>query len=81
MLGFEVREEFASRAIPPLCHIVKSLPDAFASIRLRGDIQQPLIRGGILHDSRSLSLYSQNYWTLRRLQLLEEVAGTSAKRG
>jgi hypothetical protein len=74
MLGFELREEFTSWAVPSLRHIFKSLSDALASISLRGDIQQPLIRSSILYNGRSLPLNGQNDRPLGGLKLLNKVA-------
>jgi hypothetical protein len=79
MLGFELREEFTSWAMPPLRHIVKSLSDALASVRLRCDIKKPLIRGGILHNGGSLPLNGQHHGPLRRLKLFKKVTRTPAK--
>src|SRR6267378_1655539 len=58
-------------------HVIEPLADPFFRIRAGGDVEQALVRLGILHDGRSLSLYSEHHGALAFLQLLHEVAGTA----
>ncbi len=57
MLGFEIREKFPRWPDPPLLHVIETLTDAFLGTRARGNIEEPLIRFGILHYGRSLSFH------------------------
>src|SRR5580700_8749295 len=57
--------------------VVEPLSDSFFRIRAGGNVEQALVRLGILHDRRSLSLYSEHDGALAFLQLLHEVAGTA----
>jgi hypothetical protein len=64
MQRFELAEELLSRPGSPLARIFKSLPDAFAGIGARSDIQEALIRFCILDDCGGLPVDRKDHWPL-----------------
>ena len=74
MLGFEIPEEFPSRACPPLRRILQSLTDAIVYIGPGGNVEQLLIGGSILDDYRCLPVDRQNHGAFGFPELPNEVA-------
>src|SRR5580698_2905850 len=60
-------------------HVIEPLADSLFRIGTRGDVEQALVGFGVLHDGRGLSFDGEHHGTLALLQLLHEVAGTTAK--
>jgi hypothetical protein len=79
MSRFKFREELSRRLHPTLSHILKALADTFFRVSLGGNVQQPLVGLGILHDSSGLSFHGQYHGTLTLLELPQELSGTAAE--
>jgi hypothetical protein len=62
-----------------MCHVVQTLAYAFFRIRSSGNVEQALICFCVLHDGRCLSLDREHNRAFALLELLHEVAGTTAK--
>src|SRR5258708_32523823 len=77
MFATDVVKDFFGGPGASVGHVIEPLADSFFRIRTGGDVEQALVRLGILHDGRSLSLYSEYHGALAFLQLLHEVAGTA----
>src|SRR5882762_3429060 len=45
-------------------HVIESLADSLFRIRASGDVEQALVRFGVLHDGRSLPLDGEHYRAL-----------------
>jgi len=65
----------------PLFYVFKTLPDTFCSVRLCGDIEQPLISLGVLHNGLCFSIDGEYKRPLRFLQMLHELGGIPAEVG
>src|SRR5207302_9376563 len=63
-----------------LC-VFEALPDALKRIGLRGDVKQPLICFGILHDRFRLPIDGKNQRFLRLLEVLHELPWIAAECG
>ncbi len=72
MPRFEFVEKLPGRARPALSHVLQALTNAFVFVRLRGNIQQPLVDCRLLHNRRELSSHwcSQNTRHLRLSRIL-----------
>jgi len=77
----EIVEHLSDGSSPALSYVIKPLPNRLEYIRLRGNVQQPLIGFRILNDSSSFSLHSENHRPFTLLDLLHEVAGPAPKGG
>jgi hypothetical protein len=64
MRGFEIFEKLPRRPNHPLFRVFEALTDALLRVGGRGNIEQALIRRGVLHDSRGLALYRQHWVAL-----------------
>jgi hypothetical protein len=76
MFGFEFFEELLDWAGPALSNIFKTLPNTFPRIGLSSDIQEALVRLGVLNHCRSLPVDGQHYWALTFLDLFEKLTRT-----
>src|SRR5580692_4930308 len=79
MRDFELVEELPRGPCPSFFHILQALTNAFLCVGACGNVEQALISLGILDNSRRLPLYGKHYGALALLELLHEVAGTSAE--
>ena len=75
MPRFEVLENLARWAGPALFRVLQALTDTFSRISSGGDVKQPLIGFGVLHNGRGLPFHREHYGPLGLFQLLHEVAG------
>src|ERR1700730_18762928 len=60
-------------------NVIKPLSDSPFRIRASGDIEQTLIGFGVLYDGSSFPFHGEHYRALAFLQLLHEVARTTAE--
>jgi hypothetical protein len=74
-----IAEYLFGRARTSVGYISKPLANTFDCIGPRGNIEQVLIRSGILHNRSRFPLNRKYYRALTLLELFHEVAGTSAK--
>ena len=70
MRGFEFREELPGVAALSLLGLLQSLADAFVSVGAGRDIEQPLIRSGILDDGFGLAFHRERHWPLALFEVL-----------
>src|ERR1700722_12112179 len=80
MRGFEILEKLPRRPDFPLFCILQPLPDALLGIGIGGNIEQPLVRLGILHDGGGLTFHRKHHRSLILLELFHEVAGPATER-
>jgi hypothetical protein len=62
-------------------YIVKTLPDAFFRVSTSGNVEQPLIRFGVLHNCCGLSLHSDHNWTFGFFELLKKITRPAPEGG
>ena len=74
MRGFKVGEELFGWAHFALSCVLQALTDALLGIGAGGDVEQVLIRLGVLYDGRCLPLYGEHHGALGFLELFHEVA-------
>jgi len=74
MAPAELSEYLFGRSSPTVGNVVQALPDRFVNISARGDIEQPLILFGVLHDSLGLAVHGQHYGALGFLDLFEKLS-------
>jgi hypothetical protein len=80
MSGFELGEELFGGTAFAEPRFFQSLTDPFIDIGAGGDVQEPLVRPGILHDGGSLAFYGQHYGPLTFPELPHEIPRPSPKR-
>jgi hypothetical protein len=80
MRGFECCEELLGVAALSLLGLLNALADAFVSVGAGCDIEQSLIRSGILDDGFGLALHSEHHWPLALLEVLHKIPRSAAKR-
>jgi hypothetical protein len=80
MLGFKIRKELFDVAAFPLPGFLEALPDALVSVHMCGDIEQPLVGLGVLHNCSRFAFNRQDNRALAPLELLHKVARAAAKR-
>ena len=68
----EFFEELARGPGSSVGDVVLALPERLINVGPRGDVEQPLIRFGILHYRFGLTIDGQNDRTLALFQLLEK---------
>jgi len=64
MIGFELAEKLTSLPASAILRVFQTLPNAFLRISARGNIEQPLIGLGVLHNDRGVPIHGQHQWTL-----------------
>ena len=74
MCGFELGEKLPYGLEPSLLFVFEALTNSFFGVSLGGNVEQPLISLGILHDCRGLPIDRQHHGALAFLQVLDEVA-------
>ena len=79
MRGFEFGEKLLRVASASSLGLLQSLANSFAGVGAGGDIEQPLIRCGILNDGLGFAFHGEHYRSLALLQLLHEITRTPAK--
>src|SRR5438876_10328686 len=79
MVAAEHFQSFTRRTHPTLLCVFEALPDALKRIGLRGDVEQPLIGLGILHDRFRFSIDRKNQRFLRFLKVLHELPWIAAE--
>jgi hypothetical protein len=67
-------DSFARRAGAAVRNIVQTLADEFFRICAGGNVEQPLVGFGILHDGGRLPLHSEHHGPLGLLELFHKVA-------
>ena len=72
-------EDFAHRARSAPRDILQPLPDPLAGIRLGRDVEEPLIRYGILNDQLRLAVDGKDHGAARGLQTLDDIGRLPAK--
>lgn len=81
MLRPELGEEFPDGSHIASAGVFEALPDSFASVRLRGDVEQALIGFGILNHGPSLAFDGEHHGALGLLELLHKITGPAAEGG
>src|SRR5256886_8075380 len=81
MVAAEHFQCFTRRTHTTLLCVFEALPDALKRIGLRGDVKQPLIGFGILHDRFRLPIDRKNQRFLRLLEVLHELPWIAAECG
>src|SRR4051794_29549381 len=81
MLGSELGGERAGRASLTAPGFFQALADSFSCVRARGDVQEALVCLGILYDRRCFAVDGEHDWTLRLVELFQEVARSPAESG
>lgn len=59
---------------------IATLPNPFYSVRLNGDIEEPLIALSVLNNRRCLPFYGQNHRPFMLLELLPGTVRTRAEK-
>jgi hypothetical protein len=72
-------KRFLGRACAAVGYVIKSLPDTLLNVGAGGNVEQALIRFGVLDDGLGLALNGKHYGPLAFLELLHEVAGATAE--
>jgi hypothetical protein len=80
MRGFEIREELLGVAALSLLGLLQALSDAFVSVGAGRDIEEPLIRAGILDDGLGLTFHREHHRPLALFEVLHEIPRSAAKR-
>src|SRR5580698_7553907 len=79
MFATEVIKYFFGGSGASVGNVIKPLADSLFRIRASGDIEQTLVGFGVLHDGSSFPFYGEHHGALAFLQLLHEVARTTAE--
>src|SRR5580698_7222238 len=81
MRGFEFGEEFLDvAALAPLC-LAEALADARGGVGAGGDVEESLIRLGVLNHGGRLAFHREHNGAFALLELLHKVAGPAAESG
>ncbi len=80
MPRFKFREEVSGGSELAVFHVFATLADSFPGVGLGGEVEQPLVGGGVLHEGSGLSLNGQHHGTFAFLELLQEFARAAAER-
>ena len=79
MAPAELSEYLFGWPSPTVSDVVVALPESFVHIGASGDIEEPLILFGVLHDSLGLTIDGQHYGPLALLDLLEKFGRIAPK--
>src|ERR1700674_1490939 len=81
MRRFKFRKELFDVAAFPLLGFLQALADSLEDVRAGGNVEQPLVGLGVLHNGRGFTLNRQDDGALALLELFHKVAGAAAEGG
>src|SRR6266849_3391492 len=79
MRGFEFRKEFLHVLILSSLSLFQALANAFASVGEGGDVEESMIRLGVLHNSGGLAFDREHDRPFALLKLFQKVPGPAAE--
>jgi hypothetical protein len=80
MPGFEFGEGILDVATLALPGLLQTLSDTLVRVGLGGDVEEPLVGPGILHNRGSLAFNREHHGALALPELLHGIPGAPAKR-